>query len=40
MRAKILAIAERCPVDLSLVRGSEIETQFEEVDQAPGPIMT
>lgn len=27
-RKKILAIADRCPVDLTLVRGSDIETSF------------
>ncbi len=27
-REKILAIAERCPVDLTLVRGSEVVTRL------------
>lgn len=35
-RAKILAIAERCPVDLTLVRGSEVETFFDEPDPSSG----
>jgi uncharacterized OsmC-like protein len=29
-RAKILAIADRCPVDLTLVRGSEVTTTLVE----------
>ena len=28
-RNKLLAIAERCPVDLTLVRGSDVQTRLE-----------
>lgn len=36
-REKILAIADRCPVDLTLVRGSDIETSLVEADMARAP---
>ena len=37
-RAQLLSIADRCPVDLTLVRGSDVQTQF--VGTAIDPAMT
>jgi putative redox protein len=36
-RAKILAIADRCPVDLSLIRGSDVQTELLNTSQAAEP---
>lgn len=36
-RAKILAIADRCPVDLSLIRGSDVQTELLNTSQAADP---
>ncbi|MBR2537140.1 MAG: OsmC family protein [Hyphomicrobium sp.] len=33
-RARILAIADRCPVDLSLIRGSDVQTELSRASQA------
>ena len=33
-RTKILAIADRCPVDLTLVRGSDVQTRLVEADES------
>lgn len=39
-RADLLAIAERCPVDLTLVRGSDVQTRCAgEEDAMPGPAL-
>lgn len=39
-RSRILAIAERCPVDLTLVRGSDVETRLEgERDTMPSTAL-
>ena len=36
-RARILAIADRCPVDLSLIRGSDVQTELLSASQAADP---
>lgn len=36
-REKILAIADRCPVDLTLVRGADVETSLVERDMTAAP---
>ncbi len=36
-RARILAIADRCPVDLSLIRGSDVQTTLAGTSQATDP---
>lgn len=36
-RARILAIADRCPVDLTLIRGSEVQTELSITIQAADP---
>ncbi len=36
-RARILAIADRCPVDLSLIRGSDVQTELSNTSQAADP---
>jgi putative redox protein len=33
-RARIVEIADRCPVSLSLVRGSDVQTELSNVDRA------
>jgi putative redox protein len=39
-RASLLAIAERCPVDLTLVRGSDVRTRLAEEEEAiPGSLF-
>jgi putative redox protein len=39
-RARLLAIADRCPVDLTLVRGSDVETRIEgEKEAMPGTVL-
>ena len=35
-RAQILAIADRCPVDLTLIRGSDVQTELLSIGQAAG----
>lgn len=37
-RARILAIADRCPVDLTLIRGSDVQTELLGADQAADPV--
>ena len=37
-RARILAIADRCPVDLTLVRGSDVQTELSMTDQTADPM--
>ena len=37
-RARILAIADRCPVDLSLIRGSDVQTDLLNTSQATEPL--
>ncbi len=36
-RARILEIADRCPVDLSLIRGSDVQTALSGISQAADP---
>ena len=36
-RARILAIADRCPVDLTLIRGSDVQTELLGTSQAADP---
>ena len=36
-RARILEIADRCPVDLSLIRGSDVQTELLSASQAADP---
>jgi len=36
-RARILEIADRCPVDLTLVRGSDVQTELSSTSQAADP---
>ena len=36
-RAQILKIADRCPVDLSLIRGSDVQTELSMTDHAQMP---
>ena len=36
-RARILEIADRCPVDLTLVRGSDVQTELSSTSQATNP---
>ena len=36
-RAKILEIADRCPVDLTLVRGSDVQTELSSNSQGDAP---
>lgn len=36
-RARILAIADRCPVDLTLVRGSDVQSELLTTDQSADP---
>lgn len=36
-RARIVAIADRCPVDLTLVRGSDVQTELLMTDQTKDP---
>lgn len=36
-RARILAIADRCPVDLTLIRGSDVQTELLGASQAADP---
>ena len=36
-RARILAIADRCPVDLSLIRGSDVQTELSSTNHAADP---
>ena len=39
-RSSLLAIAERCPVDLTLVRGSDVETRLAgDEDAMPDPAL-
>lgn len=39
-RASLIAIADRCPVDLTLVRGSDVETRLEgEEDAMPSAVL-
>lgn len=33
-RQALLAVADRCPVDLTLVRGSDVETELRDADFA------
>ena len=35
-RARILEIADRCPVDLTLVRGSDVQTELSSDAQPAG----
>ena len=35
-RAQILAIADRCPVDLTLIRGSDVQTELLSIGKAAG----
>jgi putative redox protein len=35
-RARILEIADRCPVDLTLVRGSDVQTELSSGGQPAG----
>jgi uncharacterized OsmC-like protein len=35
--ARILEIADRCPVDLTLVRGSDVQTELSCTSQATNP---
>ena len=35
-RARILEIADRCPVDLTLIRGSDVQTELSGAGQAEG----
>ena len=36
-RARILEIADRCPVDLSLIRGSDVQTELQSAGQTSSP---
>ena len=36
-RARILAIADRCPVDLTLVRGSDVQTKLSSSTETAEP---
>jgi putative redox protein len=36
-RARILEIADRCPVDLSLIRGSDVQTELSSASRAADP---
>jgi uncharacterized OsmC-like protein/pimeloyl-ACP methyl ester carboxylesterase len=38
-RARILAIADRCPVDLTLVRGSDVQSELLMIDQSADPKL-
>ena len=39
-RARILEIADRCPVDLTLVRGSDVQTELSSGGQPAGPASS